>query len=102
MIRLKSNAKLQRLADVLHPSTGPSDVTKSESYYEETKYREKSWSKSRKVMIQSVRPAGELFFTHAFFVTNLIDAVSPKDIVQFLPEKRNDEKLLRKLKMVLT
>jgi hypothetical protein len=39
IIRLKSNAILQRLADELHPSTAPSDVSKTECYFEETEYK---------------------------------------------------------------
>ena len=46
------------LAEEYHPSSTPLDVTKSECYYEETIYQAKSWSKPRKVIIQSVRPAG--------------------------------------------
>lgn len=81
VIRLKANANLQRIANELHPSSMTSDVTNTECYYEETIYQANSWSKPRKVIIKSVRPADELFFTHSFFVTNLIDAFSPKDIV---------------------
>lgn len=55
-------------------------MTKTECYFEETVYQAKSWSKPRKVIIKSVRLAGELLFNHAFLVTNL-DAFSPKDIV---------------------
>lgn len=98
VIRLKSNANLQRLADELHPSTTPTDVTKSECYYEETEYQAKSWSKPRKVIIQSVRPAGELFFTHAFFVTNLIDAFSPKDIVRSYQKRGTMENYIKEAK----
>ena len=81
VIRLKSNANLQRIAEELHPSSMPSDVTKTECYFEETIYQAKSWAKPRKVIVKSVRPANELFFIHSFFVTNLVDAFSPKDIV---------------------
>ncbi|MFD2618759.1 IS1380 family transposase, partial [Terrilactibacillus laevilacticus] len=60
VIRLKSNAKLQQIAEDLHPSTTPSDVTKAACYFEETMYQAASWSKPRKVIVKSVRPAGEL------------------------------------------
>src|SRR5690625_3283576 len=80
-IRLKSNAILQRIAEELCPSTAPSDVTQSECYYEEIPYQAKSWSKSRRVIIKSERPAGELLFTHSFIVTNLGNTFSPKEIV---------------------
>ncbi|MFA8437374.1 IS1380 family transposase [Pueribacillus sp. YX66] len=98
VIRLKSNAILQRLADELHPATAPSDTTKTECYYEETEYQAKSWSKPRKVIIQSVRPAGELFFTHSFFVTNLIDAFSPKDIVRSYQKRGTMENYIKEAK----
>ncbi|MFB1052298.1 IS1380 family transposase [Paraliobacillus sp. JSM ZJ581] len=98
VIRLKSNAILQRLADELHPSTAPSDVSEAEYYYEETEYQAKSWSKSRKVIIQSIRPAGELFFTHSFFVTNLIDAFSPKVIVRTYQKRGTMENYIKEAK----
>lgn len=82
IIRLKSNAILQRLAEEYHPSIMPMDCTKSEYYFEETIYQAKKWSKPRKVVIQSVRPAGELFFSHSFFVTDLVDAFTPEAIVR--------------------
>lgn len=81
VIPLKSNANLQRIAEELHPSSTPSDVTKTECFFEGTIYQAKSWSKPRKVIVKTVRPAGELFFVHSFFVTNLVVAFSPKDIV---------------------
>src|SRR5699024_5503441 len=80
VIRLKANANLQRIADELHPTTSPVDVTKTGFYYEGTAYQAQSWATPRKVIIQSVRPASELFFTHAFFLTNLSDTSSPKAI----------------------
>lgn len=70
VIRLKSNAVLQRLAEEYHPSSFTADTSQTEYFFEEIVYQAHSWSKPRKVVIQSVRPAGELFFTHTFFVTN--------------------------------
>jgi len=58
------------------------DSTQTEIYYEETVYQVGSWAKPRRVIIQSVRPAGELLFTHAFFVTNLGASFSPQAFVQ--------------------
>lgn len=98
VIRLKSNAILQRLADELHPCTLPSDVTRTECYFEETVYQAQSWSKPRKVIIQSVRPAGELFFTHAFFVTNLTDVFTPKDIVRSYQKRGTMENYIKEAK----
>ena len=98
VIRLKSNANLQRIADELHPSSVISDVTKAEIYYEETIYQAKSWSKPRKVIIKSVRPAGELLFTHSFIVTNLGDAFSPKAIVLTYQKRGTMENYIKEAK----
>lgn len=98
VIRLKSNANLQRLASELHPNTAPSDASETECYFEETEYQAKSWSKPRKVIIQSVRPAGELFFTHGFFVTNLIEAFTPKDIVRSYQKRGTMENFIKEAK----
>jgi hypothetical protein len=98
VIRLKSNAVLQRMADELHPATEISDVSMSECYYEEIEYQAKSWSKSRKVIVQSVRPAGELFFTHSFFVTNLKDAFTPETIVRSYQKRGTMENYIKEAK----
>lgn len=98
VIRLKSNAQLQQMEEEYYPSSMPSDVTKTECYFEETIYQAKSWSKPRKVIIQSVRPAGELFFIHSFFVTNLEVVFSPKDIVRAYQKRGTMEKYIKEAK----
>lgn len=98
VIRLKSNGTLQQIAKEYHPSSAPSDATKNECYFEETIYQAKSWSKPRKVIIQSVRPAGELFFVHSFFVTNLEVAFSPKDIVCAYQKRGTMENYIKEAK----
>jgi hypothetical protein len=97
VIRLKSNAQLQKLAEEYHPSTVPSDISKTEFYFEETLYQAKSWKKPRKVIIQSVRPAGELFFTHSFLVTNL-ESFSPQDIVRAYQKRGTMENFIKEAK----
>ncbi|QOY34228.1 IS1380 family transposase [Anaerobacillus isosaccharinicus] len=98
VIRLKSNAILQRIADELHPPSIISDVSKTEIYYEETIYQANSWSKPRKVIIKSVRPAGELLFSHSFFVTNLVDAFSPEAIVLTYQKRGTMENYIKEAK----
>lgn len=98
VIRLKSNAVLQRLAEELSPSTTPLDSGKSECYFEETIYQAKGWSKPRKVVIQSNRPAGELFFHHAFFVTNLEVAFSPEAVVRTYQKRGTMENYIKEAK----
>jgi Transposase DDE domain group 1 len=63
IIRLKANAKLNALAEELHSTHEIRDVTVTESYMEETVYQASSWSKPRRIIIQSTRPAGERFFS---------------------------------------
>ncbi|WP_040203110.1 IS1380 family transposase [Neobacillus jeddahensis] len=98
VIRLKSNAQLQQIAEEYHPSSTPIDITKAEYLFEETIYQAKSWSKPRKVIIQSVRPAGELFFNHSFFVTNLEVAFSPKNIVRAYQKRGTMENYIKEAK----
>ena len=97
IIRLKSNPQLQSLAKEYHPSTVPSDVSKTEYFFEETIYQAKSWSKPRRVIIQSVRPAGELFFTHSFFVTNF-KVGFPKEIVRAYQKRGTMENYIKEAK----
>lgn len=97
MIRLKSNAQLQSLAEEYHPSSPLLDISKTEHHYEETIYQAKSWTKPRKVIIHSVRPAGELLFTHSFFVTNF-EIAFPKDIVRAYQKRGTMENYIKESK----
>ncbi len=97
VIRLKSNAQLQQIAEEYHPSSMPSNISKDECYFEETIYQAKLWSKARKVIIKSVRPAGELFFIHSFFVTNL-EVTSPEDIVRAYQKRGTMENYIKEAK----
>lgn len=98
MIRLKSNANLQRIGEEICPSSAPTDTTETEVHYTETEYQAKSWNQSRKVVVQSVRPAGELFFTHSFYVTNLIDAFTPEAIVRTYQKRGTMENYIKEVK----
>lgn len=95
IIRLKSNAKLKSLANELHPVDEIKDVTVKESYIEESIYQAPSWLKPRRVIIQSTCPVGELFFTHAFFVTNLSESFSPQAIVHSYKQRGTMEKFIK-------
>ena len=48
-------------------------------------------------MIQSVRPAGELFFTHSFFVTSF-ELASPQDIVRAYQKRGTMENYIKEAK----
>ncbi|RKJ69587.1 IS1380 family transposase [Butyricicoccus sp. 1XD8-22] len=98
IIRLKSNAVLQALAEELRPSSFITDASITECYYEETIYQAKSWSKPRRVIIQSKRPAGELFFTHSFFVSDLGETFSPQAIVLSYQKRGTMENYIKEAK----
>lgn len=98
IIRLKSNAKLKALAEELHPTHEVLDVSMTESYVEDSIYQAASWSTPRRIIIQSTRPAGELFFSHAFFVTNLSESFSPKAIVASYKKRGTMENFIKEAK----
>lgn len=98
VIRLKSNPNLQKIANELHPPSVISDVSKAEIHYEETIYQADSWSKARKVIIKSVRPAGELLYNHTFYVTNLVNAFTPKSIVHTYQKRGTMENYIKEAK----
>lgn len=98
IIRLKSNAKLKALAEEYHPAHEIQDVSVTESYVEESIYQASSWSKPRRIVIQSTRPAGELFFSHTFFVTNLGETFSPQAIVHSYKQRGTMENFIKEAK----
>lgn len=99
IIRLKSNARLKALAEELHPTHEIRDVSVMESYVGESVYQADSWSAPRRIIIQSTRPAGELFFSHAFFVTNFSETFSPKAIVMSYQKRGTMENFIKEAKM---
>ena len=98
IIRLKSNAKLKALAEELHPTHEIQDVSMTESYVEESIYQAASWSMPRRIIIQSTRPADELFFSHAFFVTNLSETFSPQAIITSYQKRGTMENFIKEAK----
>ncbi|MFT8323335.1 MAG: IS1380 family transposase [Bacillus sp. (in: firmicutes)] len=95
-IRLKTHAVLLRMAEELHPNDAP--IGKTQCSYEEIVYQAKSWDKPRRVAVQSIRPANELFFTHTFIVTNLVDCFSPKQIFQTYQKRGTMENYIKEAK----
>ena len=53
IIRLKSKAQPKALAEELHPTHEVVDVSMKESYVEDAIYQAASWSKTRRIIIQS-------------------------------------------------
>src|SRR5699024_10066311 len=95
---LKANANLKKLTDDLHTTVPSADTMQTASYVEETTYQAGSWSKPRRIIIQSVSPAREMIFTHAYFVTNLGQAFSPQAIVQSYQKRGTMENYIKEAK----
>lgn len=95
-IRLKTNAVLLRMAEELHPNDAP--VGKRQCYYETLYYQAKSWDHPRRVAVQSVRLANELFFTHTFIVTNLGDCFPPKHVFLTYQKRGTMENYIKEAK----
>lgn len=70
LIRLKSNQRITSMAEenCVKLSKGTLDY---ERYVHEADYQAGSWGKSRRVVIESIKQGGELYFRHAFIVTSL-------------------------------
>lgn len=98
IIRLKTNPKLKALAEELHPTHEIRDVSVTESDVEESIYQASSWSKPRRIIIQSTRPAGELFFSHAFFVTSPGESFPPQGIVTSYQQRGTMENFIKEAK----
>jgi len=94
----KANAKLKALAEELHPTHEIRDVSVTERYIDESIYQASSWPAPRRIVIQSIRPAGELFFSHAFFVTNLSETFSPQAIVESYQQRGTMENFIKEAK----
>ena len=65
---------------------------------EESIYQASSWSKPRRIVIQSIRPVGELFFSYTFFVTNLGETFSPQAIVHSYKPRGTMENFIKEAK----
>ena len=95
---MTNTQKLKALAEELHPTHEIQDVSMTESYVEESIYQAASWSMPRRIIIQSTRPAGELFFSHAFFVTNLSETFSPQAIITSYQKRGTMENFIQEAK----
>ncbi|MGL4713135.1 MAG: IS1380 family transposase [Shewanella sp.] len=99
IIRLKHNANLQRIGRDCHPNTEIEDITQRESHYTENEYQAASWEKARAIVMNSVREAGSLLYSHAAFVTNFPLAVfSPEKMVQIYRQRGTMENFIKEAK----
>lgn len=97
VIRLKSNARLQSIAQTMaDPFLNPNNVHKREVYHREFMYQASSWTKARRVVVKMERPAGELLFQFTFIVTNMM--LQPKNVVRFYCQRGHMENFIKEAK----
>ena len=97
VIRLKSNARLQSMAQALAdrlPNSG--SLHKREVYHREFMYQAASWERPRRVVVKMERPAGELLFQFTFIVTNL--TLQPKSVVRLYCQRGHMENFIKEAK----
>jgi len=97
VIRLKSNARLQSIAQTLADSfLNPDNLHKREVYHREFMYQAASWTKAHRVVVKMERPAGELLFQFTFIVTNM--TLQPKNVVRFYCQRGHMENYIKEAK----
>lgn len=97
VIRLKSNARLQSIAQVMADQVLTQEgLHKRQVYYREFMYQAGTWDKARRVVVKMERPAGELLFQFTFIVTNM--TLQPKNIVCFYCQRGHMENFIKEAK----
>ncbi|SMH27297.1 Transposase DDE domain group 1 [Carnobacterium iners] len=98
VIRLKHNNNLYRLAEefVYYDDNYP--WNEKEEYYYSVSYQAASWSKPRRVCIQSIREMGELLFKHTFIVTNFSENISSKQVFKTYKKRGAMENYIKEAK----
>ncbi|WAH38849.1 IS1380 family transposase [Alicyclobacillus dauci] len=96
-IRLKSNARLQSIAQVMaDPLLNAERLHKRQVHYREFMYQASSWEHARRVVVKMERPAGELLFQFTFIVTNM--TLQPKNIIRFYCQRGHMENFIKEAK----
>lgn len=98
VIRLKNNKKIYRLAEEFVYYDNNHSWDEKEIYYYSVPYQAASWSKPRRVCIQSTREVGELLFNHAFIVTNLSENISPERVFETYKKRGTMENYIKEAK----
>ncbi|WAH38753.1 IS1380 family transposase [Alicyclobacillus dauci] len=97
VIRLKSNARLQSIAQAMaDPLLNSDNLHKRQVHYREFMYQAGSWDKARRVVVKMERPAGELLFQFTFIVTNM--TLQPKNVVRFYCQRGHMENFIKEAK----
>lgn len=97
VIRLKANARLQSIAQVMADQLiTPETLDERQVYHREFMYQASSWTQARRVVVKMERPAGELLFQFTFLVTNM--TLQPKNVVHFYCQRGHMENFIKEAK----
>lgn len=97
VIRLKSNARLQSIAQTMaDPLLNPENFHEQQVHYREFLYQAKSWDQARRVVVKMERPAGELHFQFTFIATNM--ELQPRNVIRFYCQRGHMENFIKESK----
>jgi len=97
IIRLKSNARLQALAQAIaDEKLDGTSLDKRQVYVAEVQYQAKSWNRERRVVIKMEKPAGEILFNFTYIITNL--ELDPEDIIRIYCNRGHMENFIKEAK----
>lgn len=97
IIRLKSNPRLQSLAQAIaDEKLDGTRLDKRQVYYDEFQYQAKSWNCERRVVVKMEKPVGELLFSFTYIITNL--ELPPEDILRIYCNRGHMENFIKEAK----
>lgn len=97
VIRLKSNARLQSMAQAMaDPLLSLDNLHKRQVHYREFMYQASSWEEARRVVVKMERSAGELLFQFTFIVTNM--TLQPKNVIRLYCQRGHMENFIKEAK----
>lgn len=96
VIRLKSNAKLKKVAQSFSKTTGKQ--VKCDRQYNSFDYQADSWSKERTVILQNEYPVESLFYSSTFILTNFKE-LCPEYIISIYKGRGLMENFIKESKL---
>lgn len=96
LIRLKTNARLTRLAESRILYGDETDFTLAECHYYDCLYQANTWDKPLRVIIKSTRSAGALLYRHEFLVTSF-KKLSPQWLYRLYQQRGQMENHIKEI-----
>lgn len=100
LIRLKTNARLTRLAESRILYGNETDFTRTDCQYHDCLYQANTWDKPLRVIIKSTRSVGALFYRYEFLVTSLKE-LSPQWLYRFYQQRGQMENHIKEVNRAL-